>query len=205
VLKHLKQSHKKTFPSLSKQVLLFKRFACPKCPLRSKFKVNILRHLETQHPRAEAKPEAKPPATQAEPIPRVAKKPGGSESPSSAGKKCAEMQKPGKITRKPLDKSKPGKIVRKPEAKSMPEAKPKAASKPSSQQSCSKCPFVARSHPELIVHYDKWHIRRGTDRRCPHCPYRTSLAVLLTSHVITTHSKCAKNLAPAPNVWHWFL
>jgi hypothetical protein len=75
--------------------------------------------------------------------------------------------------------------------------------------SCSRCPFVAKRHPDLIVHFDKSHLKRGTDRRCPHCNYRTSLSVLLNSHVVTVHSKNGIVKSNNPNssqsVWRLFM
>ena len=49
--------------------------------------------------------------------------------------------------------------------------------------------FSNHHFPVQVAHWDKSHLKRGTDKRCPHCNYRTTLSVLLNSHVVTFHSK----------------
>jgi hypothetical protein len=38
-----------------KQLKMVKRFSCPECPMKSRFKVNISRHLSKLHPGSKAK------------------------------------------------------------------------------------------------------------------------------------------------------
>jgi len=193
VAQHVKKSHQKKSAELLKQLKSIKRFACPECPLKSRFKVNIERHLSKLHP--------------------------GSRSKAVMVEATSTKRKEGKTTNAdiecnakddsstdPPQNKKVKAVKRTDESRQSPENDLKDAdpSKPSAQLSCTKCPFVAKNHPDLISHFDKAHLKRGSDRRCPHCGYKTTLSVLLNSHVVTSHSKNSTPKTSSFNIWHLF-
>ena len=194
VAQHIRKSHQKNSAAILKQLKSIKRFACPECPLRSRFKVNIERHLSKLHPGSRSKA-------------LMVEATSGKKKESKISATVKESNTRDELADE-APPSKKVKIKRTDENRQSPEndLTGSDSAKPSAQLSCSKCPFVAKSHPDLISHFDKAHLKRGSDRRCPHCGYKTTLSVLLNSHVVTSHSK---NSSPKPsnsnfNIWQLF-
>ena len=193
VVKHVRKSHQKASGDLLRQLRMMKRFACSECSLKSRFKVNISRHMSKLHPGLRAKVVVI----------------------DSTAIKFQDIVKNGKIfnDQKSIHKSEPENEVKlknvvKEKSKKIVKAEENFEADPTLfkiQLSCTKCSFVAKNHPDLILHFDKAHLKRGSDRRCPHCNYRTTLSVLLNSHVVTSHSKNVKSSTASLNVRQLFM
>jgi hypothetical protein len=202
---------------------MFKKFSCPECSFQSRFKVNVSRHLSVRHPGAE--PKVLILTSQPEMLDNSKSKKQTSKLNVSKIANNGVKQKQKNLVSEKVDenlssvtKTRNGDKKERNKKKDREEEHTLKAdqgednndkTKQSVHLSCSRCPFVAKRHPDLIVHFDKSHLKRGTDRRCPHCNYRTSLSVLLNSHVVTVHSKNGIVKSNNPNssqsVWRLFM
>ena len=205
---------------------MFKKFSCPECSFQSRFKVNVSRHLSVRHPGAEprvliltSQPEISDNSkskkhTSKLNVAKIASNGVKQKLKNSGSEKVDDNLSSVTKIRNGDKKEKNKKKDREEDYtlktdQGVQNEDNNDKTKKSVHLSCSRCPFVAKRHPDLIVHFDKSHLKRGTDRRCPHCNYRTSLSVLLNSHVVTVHSKNGIVKSNNPNssqsVWRLFM
>ena len=164
-----------------------KKYSCPICSRVSKFKVNIQRHMGTQHPGVPVnviilEQETEKPdmlQTNGQIVAKKSKK--NVDNDSATKKKTMTITKSGDSV-----KNCGKQILNNKRKRDVLEIKDEILQdnsdhtvvqsekkKKKARICCSKCPFVASRQCDLIVHFDKAHLKRGTDKRCPHCNYRT--------------------------------
>ena len=180
--------------SVTKHGHLLKKFSCPICSRVSKFKVNIQRHMGTQHPGVPVnviilEQETEKPDMLQTNGQIVAKKSKKEENivhnDSATKKKTLTIPRSGDAVKnggKQIQNNKRKRDVMEIKDEILQDNSVHTVESEKKKKrgriSCSKCPFVASRQCDLIVHFDKAHLKRGTDKRCPHCNYRTRFIFL---------------------------